>query len=78
MNEKEVIREAMKARGLNQAMLADAAGLKRQSNVSELLRGNSIRVDNMVKLLDAMGFDLIVKDRNSSNKGNVWKVEIEK
>lgn len=78
MNEKEVIREAMKARGLNQAMLADAAGLKRQSNVSELLRGNSIRVDNMVKLLDAMGFDLIVKDRNSSNKGNVWKVETEK
>ena len=78
MNEKEVIREAMKARGLNQAMLADAAGLKRQSNVSELLRGNSIRVDNMIKLLDAMGFDLIVKDRNSSNKGNVWKVETEK
>ena len=75
MNEKEVIKAAMEARGFNQTMLADKAGLKRQSNVSEMLRGKSLRVDNLVKLLDAMGFDVVVKDRNGSKKENQWKVE---
>lgn len=74
MNEKEIIKTAMSARGYNQTMLASAAGLKRQSNVSEMLRGKSLRVDNFVKLLDAMGFDVVVKDRNSANRENIWKV----
>lgn len=75
MTEKEIIRAAMGARGINQTMLADMAGLKRQSNVSEMLRGKSMRVDSMVLLLNAMGFDVIVKDRNGSNRENVWKLE---
>lgn len=75
MNEKEVVKAAMAARGYNQAMLADAAGLKRQSNVSEMLRGKSLRVDSFVKLMNAMGFDVIVKDRNGKNSENQWKVD---
>lgn len=75
MNEKQIIREAMKVRGLTQAMLADAAGLKNQSNVSEILRGQTLKTQTLVRLLDAMGFDLIIKDRNGSNRENVWKVE---
>lgn len=74
MNEKNIIKEAMKSRGYNQSQLAGAAGLKRQSNVSELLRGKSMRVDSFVKLLDAMGFDVVVKDRNGANRQNTWKV----
>lgn len=74
MNEKDTVRAAMAARGVNQTMLAEMAGLKRQSNVSEMLRGRSMRVDNLVLLLDALGFDLIVKDRNSSNRENTWKI----
>ena len=75
MNEKQIIREAMKVRGLTQAMLADAAGMKGQSNVSEVLRGQTTKTQTLVKLLDAMGFDLIVKDRNGSNRENSWRVE---
>lgn len=74
MNEKEIIRAAMAVRGYNQTMLAEQAGLKRQTNVSEMLRSRSVRVDNFVKLMNAMGFDVIVKDRNGSNKENTWKV----
>jgi hypothetical protein len=74
MNEKDIIRAAMNVRGYNQTMLAEQAGLKRQTNVSEMLRSRSIRVDNFVKLLSAMGFEVIVKDKNSANKENVWKV----
>ena len=75
MTEKEIIRKAMEVRGINQTMLAPKAGLKRQSNISEMLRANSMRVDNLLLLLNAMDFDLIVKDRNGSNRENVWKVE---
>lgn len=77
MTEQSIIRSAMEIRGFNQTMLAKSAGLKRQSNVSELLRGRSLRVDNFVKLLDAMGFDVVVRDRNSSNKTNTWTVTCE-
>jgi len=74
MNEKDIIRAAMNVRGYNQTMLAEQAGLKRQTNVSEMLRSRSIRVDNFVKLLGAMGFEVIVRDKNSANKENTWKV----
>ena len=72
MNEKEALRLAMKARGLNQTVLAEMAGLKRQSNVSEMLRSSSMRVDNLVKLLDAMGFEVVIRDKNKANRENVW------
>lgn len=75
MTEKDVIRKAMEVRGYNQGMLAELSGFKRQSNVSEMLRGQSIRVDNFVRMCNAMGFDVIVKDRNGSNRENVWKIE---
>lgn len=77
MNEKEIIRKAMEIRNINQTMLAPMAGLKRQSNVSEMLRSKSLRVDNLVLLLNAMQFDVIVKDRNGKNPENVWKIEID-
>ncbi len=77
MTEKEIIRKAMSVRGFNQTMLADKANLKRQSNVSEMLRSKNLRVDNLVRLLDAMGFDVVVKDRNGSNRENVWKITLD-
>lgn len=77
MDDKAIVREAMKVRGINQQMLAQQAGLKYQSNVGGMLRSEHMRVDNFFKLLNAMGFDIIVKDRNGQNRENVWKVEIE-
>lgn len=72
MNEKNIIREAMKVRGYNQKILADLVGMKGQSGVSERLRGASMRVDTFVKFLNTMGFDVVIKDRNKDNKGNSW------
>lgn len=77
MNEKEILRQAMKVRGMTQAMLADAAGYRSQTNISEILRGQTLKTQTLVRLLDAMGFDLVVKDRNGSNRENVWKVELD-
>lgn len=68
MNEKEILREAMKVRGYNQTVLAKAANLKRQTNVSEMLRGSTIQVKNFLKLLNVMQFDVVIRDRNSTNR----------
>lgn len=74
MTEKEILVDAMKTRGFTQQMLADAAGLKRQTNVSEMLRSRSLRVDNFVKLLNAMGFEVIVREKSNPNSQNTWTV----
>lgn len=73
MTTKEIIVEAMKRRGFNQAHLASAAGLKRQSNVSEMLRSSSMRVDNFCKLLATMGYEIVVRDIQTTEI--VWNVE---
>lgn len=67
MNANEIIREAMKLKGYNQAILAKDAGLKRHSNVSELLRSRSMRLDNFLLLLNTMNYDVVVVDRNKSH-----------
>lgn len=75
MNEKKALRKAMEVRGINQTLLAKKAGFKHQSNISGMLGGKSMRVDNLIMLLDLMDFDLIVKDRNGQNRDNIWKIE---
>ena len=71
MTEKQVLREVMNLRGWSQQKLADEVGLKRQSNISNMLNTTStkgMRVDTMFKLLDAMGCEIIVRDKMGSKK----------
>ena len=75
MTEKDAVREAMKIRGYNQTMVAKLAGFPGQSTVAEYLRSKHMRVDNLLRMLNAMEFDLVVVDRGS--KKNVWKVDLE-
>ena len=51
------------------------AQLKRASNVSEMFRSSNIRIDNFVRLLNAMGYEVIVKDRTAGSKES-WKVSL--
>lgn len=78
MTEKDAIRTAIKVRGVTQQMLATQCGYKRQSNFTGLMSTKSMSVSNFIKMLDALGFDVIVKDRNKANRENVWKIEREK
>jgi transcriptional regulator with XRE-family HTH domain len=70
MTEKDVVRKAMAMRGWSQPKLATEAGFKSQSNITGLLNNNKngIRMDNLFRMLDAMGFEIIVKDKMGSNK----------
>lgn len=75
-NIRDIIREAMDLRGYTNQMIADSMGYSSRSGVAMILSGRRIRVDTAVKVLDILGFDVIVKDRKASNKENCWKLDI--
>ena len=62
MKSNEVIRSAMKTDGISQANLAARIGYKNQSGVGNALgRENGMRVDVFVKMMNAMGYDVVVR-----------------
>ena len=73
MNEKQIIKSAMKARGINQEQLAHEVGYKTQSSISSRLCGNSMRVDTFVKLLSAV----VVKSTIQNDDGEEWTISQE-
>jgi predicted XRE-type DNA-binding protein len=60
----------MQMRGWKQPKLAKEAGFKSQSNITGLLNNNKngIRIDNLVKMLSAMGCEIVVRDKMDSKK----------
>ena len=62
MKSNEVVRAAMAADGISQANLAAKLGYKHQSSVGNALgRENGMRVDVFVKMMNAMGYDVLVR-----------------
>ena len=74
MNEKDVIRAALDACGWSRATLAEKAGYAGQTAITNRLHGKSMRVDTFVRLLDVMGYEIVVKSKSAKNK-NVWTVD---
>jgi len=62
MKSNEVVRAAMKQDGMSQANLAAKCGYKGQSSIGNALgRENGMRVDLFVKMMNAMGYDVVVR-----------------
>lgn len=76
MTEKEIVRQVMQIRGWSQPTLAKEAGFKSQSNITGLLNNNKngIRIDNLYKMLTAMGCEIVVRDKMGSTKE--WVIDM--
>ena len=62
MKSNEVVRAVMSADGITQMELANKLGYKTQSGVGNALnRENGMRVDVFVRMMKAMGYDVIVR-----------------
>lgn len=60
----EIARETLVAAGISQKKLADKMGLKSQQAVFNMLNAkNGMRVDNFVKIMDTLGFEVIVRNK---------------
>ena len=70
----KIIDTAMKNGKVTQKALAEAVGLKSaQAIVNILYRENSVRVSSFVKMLDIMGYEVIV--RKKIGETEEWRVE---
>ncbi len=61
MSTRDLVKEIVEESGMSLATIAEKAGYKRASNVSECLRSENMRVDNMVRILKACGYELIIR-----------------
>ena len=76
MTEKDVVRKVMDFRGWKQPKLAEKAGFASQSNITGFLNNNTngIRFDNLFKMLNAMGCEIIVRDTMGTDKQ--WVIDM--
>ena len=75
MKAKEIIKTAMSADKITQKELAQAMGLKSQQAIgSLLLRENGMRLDGFLKMLDVMGYEVVV--RKKLGVSEEWKVDL--
>lgn len=70
MTEKEALRLAMYNRKITQRQLAKLAGYKYQSSITNMLNvtRDSLRVSTVCRVFDAMGYDLLLVDRDDPDK----------
>ena len=78
MNAKEIITTAMKQSGLNQTQMASMIGMNNQSGFSMALGRADLKVGFFVKVLNAMGYEVVVKKRSRGRKEEgAFIVEVE-
>ena len=61
MTVQEVARGVMKVTGTSQTEVANRAGLTGQSTVSMYLQSKSMRVENLLTILNACGYELVAR-----------------
>lgn len=63
----EMIKSIMQEEQVTQSELAKRCGFKHQSSVSEIIK-RDMKISNVVKFLNVLGYDLIVRSREENGK----------
>lgn len=63
MNEIEIVKTLMKSKGVSGAVLADKLGFSTPSAVTNRLQSKTMTVEVLVKLLEAMDCELVIKNK---------------
>lgn len=72
MTAKDAIREIMADVGYSQSKLAAECGMKGQTNITGILnRGSSLRVDVLEQLVNAMGYEVVIRKKGEEGGGIV-------
>ena len=58
---KELVRALTDKRGIKQVDLAERAGCAGQTNISAFYQSKNMRVDTLIRLLEALGCELVVR-----------------
>lgn len=76
MTGKEIIRAALAKSGVSQMKLSEMLGYSKKTSVGAILnKNNSLRTDVFTKWLNALGYEVII--RNKSNKSEKFVLTVE-
>lgn len=64
MKVQDVAKTVMRTSGITQTYLAEKLGKAGPSTISMILSGRSMKVDNLLTILNECGYDLIAKSRD--------------
>lgn len=64
LNEQDILRAAVKSRGITQEMLAERMGML-QSALSQNMRRTHMTVEKFKDILGALGYDIYIVDRET-------------
>lgn len=68
MTAKDIIKSIMKETGQTQGKIATLIGAKGQQDISAALNRADLKVGFFVKVLNAMGYEVVVKKRSRGRK----------
>lgn len=76
MKTQEILSKAMTNEKVTQKALAEAMGLKSAQAIGNILyRENSVRVSSFVKMLNLMGYEVVVRKVGIGEREE-WKVDV--
>lgn len=70
---KETVREVMKAKGFTNALLAEKCGYNTPSGVSTKFERKTMYVDTLIKFLEAMDCELVIRSKTTDKSEWVLK-----
>ncbi len=68
MKVKDAIIKILKQEHITQKELSDKLGYARPTSLNTLLSTNNPNTDNLIKIMDALGYDIILKPKSGSDK----------
>lgn len=71
MNEIEIVKKLMTAKGKSGAFIAEKLGYNTPSAVTNRLQSKTMTVEVLIKLLDALDCELIIKNKADSKESFV-------
>lgn len=76
MKAQEILGQAMSNEKVTQKAMAEAMGLKSPQAIGNILyRENSVRVNSFVKMLNLMGYEVVVR-KTGIGAREEWKVDL--
>lgn len=72
-NIKHIIKMVIASRNYTQTAVAKKAGWSNQSSLSTAINRDNPSLDTLIRICDALEYDIVIQDRNSANKFVVTK-----
>lgn len=72
-NIKHIIKMVIASRNHTQSAVAKKAGWKNQSSLATAIGRDNPSLDTLIRICDALEYDIVIQDRNSANKYVITK-----